>query len=96
MNEYAYYKNGTIHTTFFAKNLKEAKKECNATFGKDCEVVLHNTSKELLISWVISEIEKDINCGDTESLHYMLNSLSKKTLMAYLPEKENNKNRIEL
>ena len=89
MNEYAYYKNGTIHTTFFAKNLKEAKKECNATFGKDCEVVLHNTSKELLIYDVIAEIERDINSSDTESLHELLSKLAKKTLMAYLPEKEN-------
>lgn len=86
MNEYSYMKNGTEHSTIFAKNLKQAKQQFDGAFGKDCQVVLNRTSKEILVDDVILDIEKDINQGDTTTLEGLLLKLPRKQLEAFLRE----------
>lgn len=87
MKEYAYYRNGTIHSTVFAKSKKEAKKQFDSVFGKDCEVHLHYTEKELIIDKVVDQIEDDLLSGDTTSLIELLKYIPKKNLQAFLSEK---------
>jgi hypothetical protein len=84
MNEYSYMKNGTEHSTILAKNLKEAKRQFDGTFGKDCQVYLSKTAKELLVDNVIMDIEKDIFDGDTDTLTELLLKLPRKQLEAFL------------
>jgi len=85
MKEYAYYRNGTLHTTCFAKSKKEAVKLFFSTFGRDCEVHLLYTEKELLIDRVIDEIRQEVNSADTTALIELLKTIPIKTLQAYLP-----------
>ena len=85
MNEYIYMRNGTEHGTILATTKKEAKKQFDATFGRNCQVELNRTDKELLIEQVISQIEKDILEGDTTALAELLAFLPKKYLIGFLP-----------
>jgi hypothetical protein len=84
MNEYSYMKNGTEHSTIFAKNLREAKKQFDGAFGKNCQVYLGKTEKELLVDNVITDIEKDIFANDTDTLAELLLKLPRKQLEAFL------------
>lgn len=86
MNEYSYIKNGTEHSTVLAKTKKEAKKIFDASFGKDCQVELNRTEKEILIDQVIAQIENDILENDLTAVSELLSFLPKKYLISFLPE----------